>query len=208
MKPNEKHWEIILSYLESHPGVAIGRVDGPNARQQLKKYWEELAVRLNSMGYESRSGEKWRKTWTDFKYNLKKKHSEIQQNMKATGGGGTNKFLNVFEERALQLIRNTFSLGVGEEEVGFSKNNVVVEELPLNHPGDSSQENEFIEESSPQLLNKSASEDHNYQRKRKHAELEDAYGETIGILKEIKNTLDSRLGSIAHSLNKLIELKK
>lgn len=50
-KVNEFHWEIILQFIENHPDLAIGRVNGPNAKQSQKILWQQLAEQLNSLGY-------------------------------------------------------------------------------------------------------------------------------------------------------------
>lgn len=60
-KPNERHWEIVLKYFEDNPNVATGRFTGPTGKIANRKHWETLSERLNSLGYGTKSSDKWQK---------------------------------------------------------------------------------------------------------------------------------------------------
>ncbi|CAG9762527.1 unnamed protein product [Ceutorhynchus assimilis] len=132
-RPTPKHWEIILDWLERNPEMVSGRGIGPTGKSNLKEKWENLAITLNSLGYTNKSAEKWMKTWTDFKCNLKRKAADIKKEQNKTGGGSsTSKALNEFEERALQLLGSTF-IGLQVGEVGLPSNSIAnVSSLPLS----------------------------------------------------------------------------
>nr|CAI5822119.1 unnamed protein product [Callosobruchus analis] len=118
-KVNKVHWEIIVSFMEQHPELARGRFNGPSGREMLKKLWKDLALQLNSTGLGERSVEKWQKTWTDFKYLLKKKASINKRDIEATGGGPPQGGpLSEIEDRALHLLGATFYEGIGRPENG------------------------------------------------------------------------------------------
>ncbi|CAG9771630.1 unnamed protein product [Ceutorhynchus assimilis] len=75
-------------------------------------------------------GNKYLKTWTDMKYNLKKKAAEIKKEQTKTGGGlGVTKVLTPFEERALQLLGSSF-IGLNEPEVGLPKSYSTFPSIP------------------------------------------------------------------------------
>ncbi|CAG9764439.1 unnamed protein product [Ceutorhynchus assimilis] len=123
-RPTPKHWEIILDWLERNPEMVSGRGIGPTGKSNLKEKWENLAITLNSLGYTNKSAEKWMKTWTDFKCNLKRKAADIKKEQNKTGGGpSTSKALNEFEERALQLLGSTF--------IGLAKETILLENIEL-----------------------------------------------------------------------------
>ncbi|CAH1102118.1 unnamed protein product [Psylliodes chrysocephalus] len=97
-----KQLEVLIDFLEKNRDIVSGRAGGPNARNILKEKWQNIADVLNSLGYGSKTADKWLKTWTDMKYNLKKKASDIKKDQSKTGGGlGSTKILTPFEERAL-----------------------------------------------------------------------------------------------------------
>lgn len=58
-------------------------------------------------------------TWSDIKYNLKKKASALKADITQTGGGPpiAKKFTD-FEQRILQVLGKSFYEGVGSLEVG------------------------------------------------------------------------------------------
>lgn len=60
-------------------------------------------------------------TWTDFKYQIKKKGGQLKVDQNATGGGmRTSTPFNSFELRALEILGGKqFFLGVGSIEVGI-----------------------------------------------------------------------------------------
>ncbi|KAJ8964074.1 hypothetical protein NQ314_005157 [Rhamnusium bicolor] len=57
----DSHWDIILEYMEAHNELATGKFIGAAGRQNNKKLWQSLTAKLNSLGYGSKSTEKWQK---------------------------------------------------------------------------------------------------------------------------------------------------
>lgn len=55
------HWEIIVSYMEIHPDLAKGFLNGPSGRDTSRRLWEELTLALNAAGLGERSTKKWQK---------------------------------------------------------------------------------------------------------------------------------------------------
>ncbi|KAK4882662.1 hypothetical protein RN001_005981 [Aquatica leii] len=117
---------------------ATGKFQGPNGKVQYRKLWEELTLQLNSAGLGQRTTEKWQKTWTDFKYTLKKKASAYQQGLHQTGGGPAKiPKLTELEVRILNVLGTTFYAGLADiKEMGVGGNVENPEEL-LNVPSTS-----------------------------------------------------------------------
>ncbi|KAJ8973286.1 hypothetical protein NQ317_019593 [Molorchus minor] len=40
------HWDIIINYMELHPDLARGRINGPSGKDTFKKLWAELTLQL------------------------------------------------------------------------------------------------------------------------------------------------------------------
>ncbi|CAG9772242.1 unnamed protein product [Ceutorhynchus assimilis] len=232
-KIKECHWEVLMAYMEEHKDFANGRFLGLQGRETQRKMWSTIANRLNALGYGERSAEKWQKTWADFKHNLKKKGQMINSDLHGTGGGGHSSApFNSFELRALNIFGGkTFYAGAGSTELGIlspsisqPKANTTPESLDFKKPNTSAEP-----QPSPwRSFNKTLAtrkqttrvttdyHDHDYEgtppTKKKKDHSDEAYRETIDILKEIKETihqglseikevLDSRLQQIAEGVN-------
>ncbi|CAG4958815.1 unnamed protein product [Colias eurytheme] len=76
---------------------------------------------LNSDGTgDSRTEEKWRKVWSDFKNNVKKKWAKINRSAQGTGGGPAIQLtLTDLENRVLNLIGVQAATGMPIQEAGF-----------------------------------------------------------------------------------------
>ncbi|CAH1101479.1 unnamed protein product [Psylliodes chrysocephalus] len=134
-KIKEEHMEVLIDFMETHNDFATGRLSTNNAKEKYKLLWTELTIRLNSLGLGERTKEKWQKTWTDYKCNLKKKASEIKNAQEGTGGGPElKKQLSNMEMRVLSLLGNTFYEGCGTPERGLNyiKPNTSVPEEKTN----------------------------------------------------------------------------
>lgn len=59
-----QHWDIIINFMELHPDFARNRVAGPTGRETIKKLWNELTNKLNSLGLGERTVQKWQKVIT------------------------------------------------------------------------------------------------------------------------------------------------
>ncbi|XP_018577856.1 uncharacterized protein LOC108916137 isoform X2 [Anoplophora glabripennis] len=210
---NDTHWEIIFNYFQIHPNLATGRAIGPNARQIQRQQWEELANNLNALGYGTKTSEKWQKTWTDFKQNLKKKAIEIKKDQQATGGGPSNsKKFTKHEERVLSILGSSFyEENSRNVEVEFVNEQNIEPRAELTNvcsmsTSSTSADIMTVFCSSPTTP---LAHDHIYtqNKKRKRDKYSDEYEETINVLKDIKNTIDSRLAEIANILHNIIDKK-
>ncbi|KAK4882220.1 hypothetical protein RN001_005539 [Aquatica leii] len=226
-KVDEKHWEIIVNFVENYPVVATGKFQGPNGKVQYRKLWEELTLQLNSAGLGQRTTEKWQKTWTDFKYTLKKKASAYQQGLHQTGGGPAKiPKLTELEVRILNVLGTTFYAGLADiKEMGVGGNVENPEEL-LNVPSTSKPAEDNLQsphasatECSTRRLKSYGSHthsDHNYsQIKRKREEQPDHTRKLVNLseqtlqeLKEIKEILREGLANIADAIRSVSDTNK
>lgn len=60
-KIKEDHWFVMTDFMEKNKDFAYGRFSTANGREQFKKLWTELTIKLNSLGYGERPIEKWQK---------------------------------------------------------------------------------------------------------------------------------------------------
>lgn len=60
-KLNEEHWHVLIEFMENHRDFACGRFSGVNGREIHRKLWSEVVNLLNSLGYGTRTIEKWQK---------------------------------------------------------------------------------------------------------------------------------------------------
>ncbi|KAF5276398.1 hypothetical protein FQR65_LT16346 [Abscondita terminalis] len=216
---DEKHWEIIANFIETYPVVATGKFEGPNGKSQYRKLWEDLTLQLNSAGLGQRTTEKWQKTWTDFKYALKKKASAYRQDLHQTGGGPAKvPKLTVIEIRMLQVLGNTFYAGVDVKEVGVCvdpnmQNSVTP---PMETTSKACPDNIVLPHTSTSEFSgkrlKSYSEwDHDYtatkRRKEERPDLSaqfiDMSKQTLQELKELKTILKEGLANIADAIKSI-----
>ncbi|RVE43079.1 hypothetical protein evm_012253 [Chilo suppressalis] len=102
--------------------ICVSDSGGPRGRQWCNKKWQELTITLNSEGSgDSKTEEKWRSVWSDFKNNTKKKWAKINKTTKSAGGGPALKTcLTDIEERVMALIGEMAGSGlpVSEVEIG------------------------------------------------------------------------------------------
>ncbi|CAH1981439.1 unnamed protein product [Acanthoscelides obtectus] len=92
-----------------NPELARGRLSSSQVRKDYSKLWSELTNKLNSLGLGQKSVDKWQKSWSDYKLNLKKKAAEIERSRNLTGGGpACSKTLNDFELKILEILGESF----------------------------------------------------------------------------------------------------
>jgi len=60
-KVTSQHWEVIINFMVLHRDFAKNRVVGPTGRETMKKLWDELSTKLNSLGQGERTIQKWQK---------------------------------------------------------------------------------------------------------------------------------------------------
>lgn len=60
-KVNDQHWEVVCAFMEQHTDFAKGRLNTSAARDKHKQLWEDLTLKLNSLGFGERKVDKWQK---------------------------------------------------------------------------------------------------------------------------------------------------
>ncbi|CAH1997241.1 unnamed protein product [Acanthoscelides obtectus] len=69
--------------------------------------------------------DKWQKSWSDYKLNLKKRAAEIERSRNLTGGGpACSKTLNDFELKILEILGESFFKGTGTQELASTGRHV------------------------------------------------------------------------------------
>ncbi|KAL4705110.1 hypothetical protein ACJJTC_004647 [Scirpophaga incertulas] len=134
MKTSYSQFELLITFMEQH-GDLTKLCSDANGRLQSLRKWEQLKELLNSDGSgDSKATEKWKKVWSDFKNNTKKKAARLHREAHRTGGGPANfAKLSNLEERVLNLIGITNATGLAVEEAGLSQrtvNHLVVGPVP------------------------------------------------------------------------------
>ncbi|CAG5047258.1 unnamed protein product [Parnassius apollo] len=122
MKTSSSQFDLMVTFMEQH-----GDLSKPsyNARGRIAslKNWEKLAQLLNSDGSGgTKSTEKWKKVWSDYKNNTKKKAARLHKAAKGTGGGpAIHGKLTDLEQRVLNLIGVQVATDLTVEEAGLSQ---------------------------------------------------------------------------------------
>ncbi|XP_045541153.1 uncharacterized protein LOC123722712 [Papilio machaon] len=98
--------------------------------------WKELTNKLNSDGTgDPRSEEKWRKVWSDYKNNTKKKCAKMNRGASGTGGGPALQLsLTDLENRVMQIIGVQAATGMVIEEAGFQRGVATEVDTPSIQP--------------------------------------------------------------------------
>ncbi|CAH1107506.1 unnamed protein product [Psylliodes chrysocephalus] len=226
-KVTPAHWEVLLNFMEAHPDFARGQISGPNAKDIMKKLWATCAKNLNSVGGGARKVYKWQKTWTDFKYNPKKKASALMLKQTATGGGPPNMTpLSEVEIKFLGILGQTFYEGLIESEIILQNSpepmslNTPNEEIDTNLIGECSKGGavkECFKTGTIQRTPIKRFSDHDYvklphgtrPKKMKTTETDVLYKETISELKEIRSTLQEvniNLQGVHCALNRIADI--
>ncbi|VEN50352.1 unnamed protein product [Callosobruchus maculatus] len=218
IKLTEQHWQIIVNFMELHPDFARNRVKGPTGRDTMKKLWGELASQLNSLGLGERSIQKWQKTWTDYKYVLKRKAADIKIDLVGTGGGPPNgSLLTELDHRILCVLGSTFYEGLGMPENGleFIQNQDLVQSEAIEDIAGPSGANSIHKTSPRRIETNWISTDHNYIRQplRKQprrvtpdTNIEKLYQETLKELHDIKTCLQQLTATASGIENALTNL--
>ncbi|KAM3955997.1 LOW QUALITY PROTEIN: uncharacterized protein ACR2FA_010052 [Aphomia sociella] len=125
MKTSYSQFATMVDFMERN-GDLSKPTGGPRGRQWCIKKWKELAAILNSDGTgDSKSEEKWRKVWADWKNNTKKKSAKLNRSMRGTGGGPALKILTDLLQRVMALIGIEAATGMGSiPEIGLPQEDV------------------------------------------------------------------------------------
>nr|XP_034837886.1 uncharacterized protein LOC117994114 [Maniola hyperantus] len=119
MKTSPSQFDLMVTFMEQHGDLSKPSSNARGRISTLSK-WEELAVLLNSDGSgDTKTPEKWKKVWSDFKNNTKKKAARLHRSATGTGGGAaTYCKLTDLEQRVLNLIGVQVATGLAVEEAG------------------------------------------------------------------------------------------
>ncbi|RVE54883.1 hypothetical protein evm_000250 [Chilo suppressalis] len=77
--PSSAQVEALVEFMERNPGLAKGFLPTQNARERGRRQWEELAVRLNSLGGTIKNYKQWTKDEIEL--------SELEERIVALCGG-------------------------------------------------------------------------------------------------------------------------
>ncbi|CAK1580469.1 unnamed protein product [Parnassius mnemosyne] len=111
--------EDLLEFLGQHPTLAKGVGLGARSKETVDKLWNVLATKLNAHGSgSSKSGERWKKYWTDLKHKSKCRLAKRRQDYLATGGGPSSQDdLSETDKKILSIIGKQAVFGDSEHRV-------------------------------------------------------------------------------------------
>nr|CAI5842380.1 unnamed protein product [Callosobruchus analis] len=96
---------VMLDFLNQHPQLYQGKFDNKFTFKEAQQQWTRLAELLNAIPGARKNWIQWRKTWQDYKGNIKKKAAGIRREQSATGGGPqTVCSLTTEEEAVIQIV--------------------------------------------------------------------------------------------------------
>ncbi|KAJ8704345.1 hypothetical protein PYW08_013069 [Mythimna loreyi] len=113
----------LLEYMETHGDLARP-LAGSQGRVRSDRLWTELTNTLNAVGGGvSKTTEKWKKVWADWKSKTKKKALTIRHHARGTGGGpASGQTLSASDERVLAIMGAIAVTGQDSvEELGFTR---------------------------------------------------------------------------------------
>ncbi|KAJ8939900.1 hypothetical protein NQ318_023240 [Aromia moschata] len=203
-KVRDAHWQILWKRWKKNPVIATGKFVGPQGRDTYRKLWAETTQKLNGHGFGAKTTEKWQKTWTYFKYNLKRKAAQIRKSLYQTGGGPSEGGeLSELELKLLDILGENF-VGIDQPELGLptptDQENI---ELQPSTSRDTSMEQVLPTlEPVPHQLNKGKRKRTMDPTPKEKTQLEytQEYKDTINELQEIKTILQCSLSDVAQSL--------
>ncbi|XP_067625735.1 uncharacterized protein [Eurosta solidaginis] len=109
---------IFIEFMEKYPDIAKGftKRDKPT----VDDLWQQLVTSLNSAGPPQKDVNGWRKTWTEWESDIRRKLAQNQTESRATGGGPFTKHqLSQTEETIVCICGMTKSVeGVAGNELG------------------------------------------------------------------------------------------
>ncbi|XP_047523206.1 uncharacterized protein LOC125061696 isoform X1 [Pieris napi] len=133
LRTSYTQFSIMVEFMEKNGDLSKCQ-NSPSGRLWTMKKWQELTDMLNSQGTrEARSEEKWRKVWSDFKNNTKRKLAKITHSLQGRGGRPTtSKCLTELEQRALAITGILTTIGPATESFGSGECTIEVEEKNIN----------------------------------------------------------------------------
>ncbi|CAG9771443.1 unnamed protein product [Ceutorhynchus assimilis] len=122
MRLNSEHYEIIVNFAERHPEIITNKVVGLNSREKFQKVWDDLANKLNSLGYGTLTVAEYKRRLTDWKSKVKGKKASVTKSLSQTRGGqGVGTIINKLEDRLLCLIGDKAYAGDNIQEMGIKR---------------------------------------------------------------------------------------
>ncbi|CAH1637275.1 unnamed protein product [Spodoptera littoralis] len=156
VRASPEQFATLLEYMETHGDLARP-VAGPQGRLRSDRLWAELTNILNAVGGGvSKTTDKWKKVWADWKSKTKKKALTIRHHARGTGGGpASGQNLSATDERMLAIMGPLAVTGqVSVEELGFNRPLNTAQEDPVAQDDPVTQDNSvFLEilDDTPQL---------------------------------------------------------
>ncbi|XP_037867867.1 uncharacterized protein LOC119628707 [Bombyx mori] len=151
MRTSHSQYLTMVEFMEAN-GDLSKPSGGPRGRNFIQMKWKELTGILNSdSSGDPKSEDKWRKVWSDYKNNCKKKCAKINRAASGTGGGpALHLLLTDLEQRVMQIIGVQAATGMEIKEAGFPQEEISTErrnteiilkepEIDWNTPSTSSQ---------------------------------------------------------------------
>ncbi|XP_045506194.1 uncharacterized protein LOC123702477 isoform X1 [Colias croceus] len=120
MKTSSVQFDLMVTFMERHGDLSK---PSTNTRSRIStlSLWEDLTVILNSEGSgDTKSCEKWKKAWSDFKNNTKKKAARVHRASIGTGPAVYAKLTDL-ELRVLKMLGVRVAKGLQVEKAGLSQ---------------------------------------------------------------------------------------
>lgn len=99
--------QLLVSYIENNPELLQINIHQQGYSRRSKPAWHKFAKYINSKGSAKKSGEKWKKTWLDFKTVLKSKRKQCRISGLLKTRDGSDPFrstISQLDNRILTLI--------------------------------------------------------------------------------------------------------
>lgn len=61
MRVKVEHWQLLLSFCETNEELITNRFSGIEGRAKANALWQNVATKLNSLGFGEKSVEGWKK---------------------------------------------------------------------------------------------------------------------------------------------------
>ncbi|XP_050299961.1 uncharacterized protein LOC126738599 isoform X2 [Anthonomus grandis grandis] len=217
MRVRAEHWQMLLELCEANPELITNKFNGPDGKTKGHALWQNVAHKLNSLGFGEKTKDEWRRALTDWKCKTKAKAAKIKLEINRTGGGAANYIpLSEIENRLLALMGSKAIEGdVNIVELGFgNETNIcgIEADHSLDHPYTKKGKlplasmNNISTATPKRKITESTA--HPVKRIR-HVELQRLSKNLLAINEEALKTLqniDNNMGSIAESLRDIKEI--
>ncbi|XP_050563957.1 myb-related transcription factor, partner of profilin [Spodoptera frugiperda] len=147
VRASQEQLSTLLEYMATHGDLARP-LAGSQGRVRSDRLWTELTNILNAVGGGvSKTTDKWKKVWADWKSKTKKKALAIRHHARGTGGGpASGQALSASDERVLAIMGTLAVAGQDSvEELGFNRS------INTAHDGPAVQDNPVTQDDSVYL---------------------------------------------------------